>query len=106
MSINDAFWATVVSSGGTHSATVSWRFPRPLTITAQAAIAGYTGSELLAGEVGFSAYVQDGVRHTTGAEGWGAWAHVLFLEGVTQVDVSARSGKGWVAGSAVAYVWN
>lgn len=106
MPIVNAWWATVGTAGGSggSSGTVSWRFPAPISITAQAAIGGYGGVDPT-GEIGFSAYVQNGQFFPVGGDGYGSWWHVLFLDNVTQVDVSARSYDAWVAGTAVAYQW-
>lgn len=58
------------------------------------------------GEVGFWTYV-DGGRYTViGGDGYGTWAGVALLYHATQIDISARSYDGWVAGSAVGYLWS
>jgi hypothetical protein len=95
---------TAGGSGGS-SDSVSWRFARPVTISAQTAISGYGGVDPT-GEVGFSAFVQDGIFNPIGGEGYGSWAKVLFAPRVTQVDISARSYSSWVQGSAVAFLWD
>lgn len=100
-----AVWASVrtaVGSGGT-SATISWRFQAPLNITAQAAIGEFQGA---IGEIGFSAFVQDGTFHLLGDDHFGSWSRVFFEQRVTQIDVSARSFDGPVNGSAVGYIWD
>lgn len=106
MPIVSSWWATVGTpgGGGFSSGSVSWRFPKPISITAQAAVGGFGGSDPT-GEIGFSAFVQDGQFKTIGSDVFGSWAHVLFVDNVTQVDLSARSFDAWVNGSAVAYQW-
>lgn len=97
------FWRVDTPGGeGESSDSASLRFPSPRNITAQAAIGGIGGSPPI-GEVGFSAYVQDGAFHTIGSDRYGSWAHVFFGNRVTQLDLSARSYDAWVSGSAIGY---
>ena len=107
MAINNRWWLIVGTPGGSggSSASVSWRFGGPLNITAQAAIGGFGGADPI-GEIGFSAYVQDGAYHTLGDEVYGTWAHIFFGNGLTQLDVSARSYDAWVSGSAIGFSWD
>jgi hypothetical protein len=107
MAINHPWWAAVSTPGGSggSSHSVSLRFGSPRNITAQAAIGGLGGAPPV-GEIGFSAYVQDGAYHTLGSDVYGTWAHVFFGNRVTQLDVSARSYDAWVSGSAIVYSWD
>lgn len=106
MSIIGGWFAKVGNSGGHgyHSSTVSWRFASPVNISAQAAVGSFGGIDLTA-DVGFSAYVQDGQYHSLGDNRMGTWPHVLWLDRVTQVDISELSYDGFVRGTAVAYWW-
>ena len=98
-------FASVRTGGGPGgaTATISWRFQVPVNITAQAAIGEFQGA---IGEIGFSAFVQDGTFHPLGDDHFGSWSRVLFGERMTQIDVSARSFDGPVNGSAVGYIWH
>lgn len=107
MAITGYYWALVGTPGGSggSSGSVSWHFPQPLSITAQAAVGSMGGTDTW-GEVGFSAYVQGGIYKTIGGEGYGSWEGMFFGDNITQLNISARSYDGWVDGSAMGYIWN
>jgi hypothetical protein len=103
MPIVDSRWALMNTPGGegSGSTSVTWRFPREVTINAQAAINGVGFSDGYNAWVGFSAYVQRGQYHTIPA-----WTGVLFMDGVTEVEISAWSFDGWVLAGAMGLVWS
>jgi hypothetical protein len=101
MPITDAYWALLATPGGDDvtSASVTWRFPRGLNITAQAGINGLGTAGGYYGQLGVTDYVQSGQYHTT------SYAAVFFMHDVTEVEISAWSFDGWIGGGACAYVW-
>ncbi|MGW1071474.1 hypothetical protein [Streptomyces sp. NPDC002537] len=107
MAIYGAYFASLGTPGGSGgtSNSISWLFGQPVNISAQAAVGGIGGTGLI-GEVGFSSCVQGGTFKPIGGEGYGTWDHVIFLDNVTEVDISARSWDGWVTGTAVANAWD
>jgi hypothetical protein len=106
MAIIGGWFAKVGNRGGKgeRSSTVSWRFASPVNISAQASMGAYGGVDPW-GEVGFSDYVQDGRHHPPKDDRYGSWAHLLWADRVTQVDISARSYDAYIKGTAIAYWW-
>ena len=101
MSIYNAYWATLTSPGGgdPNSASVRLRFPKPVDLTAQAAINGIGTGDTVHYRFGFTSYVESG-HHQTIPLPVG-----VFWGVVTELQIEAWATEGWVQGSAAAYLW-
>jgi hypothetical protein len=88
-------------SGG-HSVSFSWRFPFPVGIVAQGSITGMGGVDPVA-DFGFSGVVQNGAFRAIGDDHYGSRQATLAGDGITQVNMEARSFDAWVRGCAVGW---
>jgi hypothetical protein len=99
VSIYDAWWA-LLPTPFEGSSSVTWRFPRGVNITAQAAINGIGGSEPPYAQVGFTGYVQSG-QHKVAPH-----VPVFFMDDVTELEINAFGFQCWVDAGACGYLWD
>ena len=96
----DVWWAILVAGGGDggHSSTITWRFGREFAVRASVAMTGHGGGDGHVTEVGFSGFVKDGEYHRIGDDRYSTLSPVVFMDGISEIEMTARSYDAWVKG--------